>query len=52
MCADNQTGFEAHSSGLQQHHIAKTYPFTPIGLHKGWLKGKERILISRSGSYG
>jgi len=32
--------------------IAKTYPFTPVELHEGWVKSKERIITSRSGSFG
>lgn len=32
--------------------VTKFYPFTPMELHKGWVKGKERIISNRSGSFG
>jgi hypothetical protein len=28
------------------------FPFTPLGLHSGWLLGKERILTKTSGRFG
>lgn len=32
--------------------VSKFYPFTPIELHRGWLKGVERVVTNRSGNYG
>ena len=31
------------------HHM---YPITPMELHAGWIKGKERIITLNSGNYG
>lgn len=32
--------------------VSRFYPFTPIELHEGWVKGKERIITNRSGNFG
>ena len=32
--------------------VTKFYPFTPEELHSGWVKGKERIITSKSGTFG
>jgi hypothetical protein len=32
--------------------VTKFYPFTPMELHKGWVKGKERIVTNKSGRFG
>ncbi len=32
--------------------VSRCYPFTPIELHAGWVKGKERIITSLSGDFG
>jgi|GEM_PF-2227411 len=32
--------------------VTRFYPFTPIELHEGWVKGKERIITNRSGDFG
>jgi hypothetical protein len=32
--------------------VKRFYPFTPLELHEGWLKGKERIITDRSGTFG
>ena len=32
--------------------VTKFYPFTPEELHSGWVKGKERIITNKSGSFG
>ena len=32
--------------------VSKCYPFTPMELHRGWLKGKERIITNQSGEFG
>lgn len=37
-----------YESSIVEHF----YPFTPIALHEGWVKGKERIITSLSGDYG
>jgi hypothetical protein len=32
--------------------LSYCFPFTPIELHSGWLIGKERIITSKSGTFG
>jgi len=32
--------------------VTRFYPFTPMELHEGWVKGKERIVTNRSGKFG
>ena len=32
--------------------VKRFYPFTPMELHEGWVKGKERIITDRSGTFG
>ncbi len=32
--------------------VTKFYPFTPLEIHKGWVKGKERIITNKSGKFG
>ena len=32
--------------------VKRFYPFTPMELHEGWVKGKERIITDRSGDFG
>jgi hypothetical protein len=32
--------------------VKRFYPFTPLELHEGWMKGKERIITDRSGDFG
>lgn len=32
--------------------IERCYPFTPVELRSGWVKGKERIIAAVSGDYG
>jgi hypothetical protein len=31
--------------------INRMFPITPLGLHKGWLEGEERIITAVSGTY-
>lgn len=37
-----------YTSSVVEHF----YPFTPMELHAGWVKGKERIITAKSGEYG
>ena len=32
--------------------VSKFYPFTPIEIHRGWVKGEERIITNHSGEFG
>jgi hypothetical protein len=32
--------------------VTKFYPFTPLEIHKGWVKGKERIITNKGGKFG
>jgi len=32
--------------------LPRCFPFTPIALHAGWVKGRERIITCRSGEFG
>lgn len=41
-----------HWSGYDHEVQPHLFPFTPIELHPGYLLGQERIVLSRSGSYG
>jgi hypothetical protein len=45
MCRQDK---DIHAYSIVDH----MYPFTPIGIYNGWLWGKERIITTKSGSYG
>ncbi len=38
--------------GYESDVVSRFYPFTPISLHEGWVKGKERIITNRSDIFG
>lgn len=38
--------------GYNSDIVSRFYPFTPISLHEGWVKGQERIITNRSDIYG
>lgn len=41
-----------NSLGRPNQAISKCFPFTPLELREGWVKGRERIVTSRSGRFG
>ncbi|MFW5867178.1 MAG: hypothetical protein ACOCX2_05140 [Armatimonadota bacterium] len=41
-----------HWLGYEHQVQPHLFPFTPIELHPGYLLGEERIVVTRSGSYG
>src|SRR5207248_2093904 len=32
--------------------VSKFFPITPLELHRGWVKGEERVVTDRSGQFG
>jgi hypothetical protein len=38
--------------GRADSAVSRSFPFTPIELHEGWVKGKERIITKKSGRFG
>ncbi len=38
--------------GQADSAVSRSYPFTPVELHEGWVKGKERIITKQSGRFG
>jgi len=40
------------SLNYKSNIVTKFYPFTPEELHSGWVKGKERVITSKSGTFG